>query len=147
MKNRLRLLAIDLVNLTHRRVRELRLARSKRKAEGMPDNQKVLFAVDTKTDLFARVRSPFVVAGWLIPAPESALVEIRVEVDGQLRARAATGLKRQDVADAFPDTAGALWSGFASEVFIDDLADSKIGVEVKAVLNDGEVALDRFHAK
>ena len=147
MKNRLRLLAIDLVNLTHRRVRELRLARSKRKAEGMSDNQKVLFAVDTKTDLFARVRSPFVVAGWLIPAPESALVEIRVEVDGQLRARAATGLKRQDVADAFPDKAGALWSGFAAEVFIDDLADRKVSVEVKAVLADGEISVDRFQAR
>ena len=147
MKNQLRLLAIDLVNLTHRRVRELRLARSKRKAEGMSDNQKVLFAVDTKTDLFARVRSPFVVAGWLIPAPESALVEIRVEVDGQLRARAATGLKRQDVADAFPDKAGALWSGFAAEVSIDDLVDRKVSVEVKAVLADGEISVDRFQAR
>ncbi len=147
MKNRLRLLAIELANFAHRRGRELRLARSKRKAESMPDDHKVLFAVDTKTDLFARVRSPFVVAGWLIPAPRNPLVEIRVEVDGQLRARAATGLKRQDVADAFPDEAGALWSGFAAEVFIDDLADRKVSVEVKAVLADGEISVDRFQAR
>jgi SAM-dependent methyltransferase len=147
MKDRLRLLAIELVNLAHRRSRELRLTRWKRKAESMPDDQKVLFAIDTKTDLFARVRSPFIVAGWLIPAPQNPLVEIRVEVDGQLRAKAATGLKRQDVADAFPDRAGSLWSGFVAEVFIDDLADSKVRVEVKAVLDDGEISVDRFQAR
>lgn len=113
----------------------------------MPDDQKMLFAIDTKTDLLARVRSPFIVAGWLIAAPENPLVEIRVEVNGQLRAKAATGLKRQDVADALPDKAGALWSGFAAEVFVDDLADSKVSVEVKAVLADGEVSVDRFQAR
>ncbi len=112
----------------------------------MPDDHKVLFVVDTKTDLLARVRSPFTVAGWFIPAPGNPLAEIRVEVDGQLRANAATGLKRQDVADAFPEKAGALWSGFAAEVFIDDLADRKVNVEVKAVLADGEISVDRFHA-
>src|SRR5882762_8492335 len=129
MKDRLRLLAIKLVNLAHRRGREWRLARWKRKAESMPGNQKALFAVDTKTDLLSRVRSPFIVAGWLIPAPENLLLEILVEVDGQLRAKAVTGLRRQDVADALPDQAGALWSGFAAEVFIDDLADRKVSVE------------------
>ena len=147
MKDRLRLLAIKLVNLADRRGREWRLARWKRKAESMPDDQKVLFAVDTKTDLLARVRSPFIVAGWLIPAPENPLVEILVEVDGQLRAKATTGLRRQDVADAFPDKAGALWSGFAAEVFIDDLADRKVSVEVKAVLAGGETSVDRFPAR
>lgn len=147
MKDRLRLLAIEFVNLAHRRGREWRLARWKRKAESMPDDQKVFFALDTKTDLFARVNSPFIVGGWLIPAPENPLVEIRVEVDGQLKAKAATGLKRQDVADAFPDRVGGLWSGFAAEVFIDDLTDRKVSVEVTAVLDDGEILVDRFQAR
>ena len=147
MKNRLRLLAIKLANIAHRRGRERRLARWKRKAKSMPDDQKVLFAIDTRGDLLARVGSPFIVAGWLIAAPENPLVEIRVEVDGQLRAKAATGLRRQDVADVFPDRAGALWSGFAAEVFIDDLADRKVSVEVKAVLGAGEVSVDRFQAR
>jgi SAM-dependent methyltransferase len=147
MKDRLRLLATKLVNLADRRSREWRLARWKRKAESMPDDQKVLFAVDTKTDLLARVRSPFIVAGWLIPAPENPLVGILVEVDGQLRAKATTGLRRPDVADAFPDKAGALWSGFAAEVFIDDLADREVSVEVKAVLAGGETSVDRFPAR
>jgi SAM-dependent methyltransferase len=114
----------------------------------MPDDQKMLFAFDTRTGLFGRVRSPFVVSGWLIPTPENPLVEMRVEVDGRLRAKAATGLRRPDVADAFPDRAGALWSGFAAEVFIDDLVDRNVSVEVKAVLADGEVSsVDRFSAK
>jgi SAM-dependent methyltransferase len=146
MKKRLRRLAIDLVNLADRRSRQWRLARLKREDERMPNDEQPLFAVDTKPDLLARVRSPFVVAGWLIPAPENPLVEIRVEVDGQLRAKAATGLKRQDVADAFPDKAGALWSAFAAEVFIDDLVERKISVEVKAVFDHGEVSVDRFQA-
>ncbi len=147
MKDRLRLLAIKLANLAHRRGRERRLARWKRKAKSMPDDQKVLFAIDTKADLLARVSSPFIVAGWLIPAPENPLVGILVEVDGQLRAKAATGLKRPDVADAFPDRVGALWSGFATEVFMDDLADRKVSVEVKAVFAVGEVSVDRFQAR
>ena len=113
----------------------------------MPDDQKMLVAFDTKTGLFGRVRSPFVVAGWLISTPENPLVEIRVEVDGRLRAKAATGLRRPDVADAFPDRTGALWSGFAAEVFIDDLVDSNVSVEVKAVRANDEVSLERFSAK
>ncbi len=114
----------------------------------MPDDQKMLFAFDTKTGLFGRVRSPFVVAGWLVPAPENPLIEIRVEVDGRLRAKAATGLRRPDVADAFPNRAGALWSGFAAEVFVDDLIDRNVSVEVKAVLANGEISsVDRFPAK
>src|SRR5216684_2126764 len=147
MKNRLRSLAIAFVNLAHRRGREWRLARWKRKAESMPDDKKVLFAVDPKTAMFSRIRSPFIVAGWLIHDPENPLVEIRVEVDAQLKATADTGLRRQDVADAFPEKAGALWSGFAAEVFIDDLASRKVNVEVKAVLADGEISVDGFQAR
>ncbi len=108
---------------------------------------KVLFAMDQPaTRWFARVRSPFIVAGWVIPDPENPLKEIEVKVNGQIRAMATTGLRRQDVADAYPDRQG-LWSGFATEVFVDDLDNSKIEVEVNAVFEVGEISVDRFEIK
>jgi SAM-dependent methyltransferase len=107
----------------------------------------VLFAMDQPaTGWFARLRSPFIVAGWVIPDPENPLKEIDVKVNGQTRAITTTGLRRQDVADAYPDRE-ALWSGFATEVFIDDLDNSKVDVELNAVFEEGEVSVDRFHAR
>ena len=107
----------------------------------------LLFAMDQPaTGWFARLRSPFIVAGWVIAAPENPLKQIDVKVNGQTRAITTTGLRRQDVADAYPDRE-ALWSGFVTEVFIDDLDNSKVDVEVNAVLEEGEVPVNRFHAK
>jgi SAM-dependent methyltransferase len=107
----------------------------------------VLFAMDQPaTGWFARLRSPFIVAGWVIPDPENPLKEIEVQVNGQTRATTTTGLRRQDVADAHPDRE-ALWSGFVTEVFIDDLDNSKIGVEVNAVFKEGDVSLGQFQVK
>jgi len=96
--------------------------------------------------LFARLRSPFTVAGWVISDPENPLKELDVKVNGQTRAIATIGLRRPDVADAYPDRE-ALWSGFVTEVFIDDLDNSKVDVEVNAVFKEGEVSLNRFHAR
>ena len=110
-------------------------------------SDKVLFAMDQpSTRWFARVRSPFVVAGWIIPDPERPLKEIEVRVNGQVRALATTGLRRQDVANAYPDRE-ALWSGFATEVFIDDLDSRKVDVRVNALFADGEVSVNQFQAK
>jgi len=107
----------------------------------------LLFAMDQPgTGWFARLRSPFIVAGWVIADPENPLKQIDVKVNGQTRAITTTGLRRQDVADAYPDRE-ALWSGFVTEVFIDDLDNSKVDVEVNAVLEEGEVPVNRFHAK
>ena len=98
------------------------------------------------TRWFARVRSPFIVAGWVIPAPENPLKEIEIKVNGQVRAIATTGLRRQDVADAYPDRQG-LWSGFVTEVFIDDLENRKVDVVVDALFAEGQTTVDRFQAK
>src|SRR5258706_15420368 len=76
---------------------------------------KVLCAMDQPaTGWFARLRSPFIVAGWVIPDPENPLKEIVVKVNGQVRATTTTGLRRQDVADAYPDRE-ARWRGFVTE--------------------------------
>jgi SAM-dependent methyltransferase len=108
---------------------------------------KVIFAIDQpSTRWFAGVQSPFIVNGWIIPDPASSLKQIEIRVNGELRALATTGLRRQDVADAYPDRE-ALWSGFIAEVFVDDLEDSKLDVEVNAVFEDGELSMNRFHIK
>lgn len=113
----------------------------------MPDDQRVLFAIDQpSTRWFARVRSPFIVAGWVIPDPENPLQKIEVKVNGQIRALASTGLRRQDVAGVYSDR-DALWSGFVAEVFVDDLGNSKVSVEVNAVFEEGEMSVDRFEIK
>ena len=113
----------------------------------MQDDRRMLSAMDQPaTGLFARLRSPFTVAGWVIPDPENPLKELDVKVNGQTRAIAATGLRRPDVADAYPDRE-ALWSGFVTEVFIDDLDNTKVDVEVNGLFKEGEVSLNRFQAR
>ena len=93
------------------------------------------------------VRSPFVVAGWVIPQAGHALTGVRVEIGGQLRARAVTGLRRPDVEKEFPHEPSALWSGFAAEVFADDVDSSRVIVVVRATVDDGDLPLARFQAK
>jgi SAM-dependent methyltransferase len=67
-------------------------------------------------------------------------------VNGELRALATTGLRRQDVAGVYPDKE-SLWSGFISEVFVDDLNDNKISVDVKALFEKGEISVGQFQVK
>ena len=113
----------------------------------MPGDHEVLFAIDQPSRRwFARVRSPFIVAGWVIPDPENPLKEIEIRVNGQIRALATTGLRRQDVADAYPDRE-SLWSGFMAEVFVDDLDNSRVGLEVNAVFEEGEASVGRVETR
>jgi len=113
----------------------------------MHDDKKMLFAMDQPaTGWFARLRSPFVVNGWVIPDPGNPVTGIEVKVNGQIRATTSTGLRRDDVAGVYPDR-DALWSGFLTEVFVDDLVGTKVDVEVKALHSEGELTISRFHAK
>lgn len=96
--------------------------------------------------LFLRVRSPFIVAGWIIPDPENPISRIEVRVNGEVRAVTLPGLRRQDVAAAYPDR-DSLWSGFVTEILVDDLDETKIDVEVRANLREGHLTVDNFNAK
>jgi SAM-dependent methyltransferase len=110
--------------------------------------KKISFALESpKPGWFQGVRSPFIVSGWVLPIPGNRSVGIEVEVNGRLRASTSTGLRRQDVANAYPNTEGALWSGFAIEVFVDDLARSKADVAVRGVFDDGDVPLGQFQTQ
>lgn len=93
------------------------------------------------------VGSPFVVSGWVIAQAGRALTSLQVEIDGQLRASAVTGLRRPDVEQAFPDDPDALWSGFAAEVFADDLDRGTVTVVVSAAVDDRALPLARFAAR
>lgn len=108
---------------------------------------KILYAIDQPSrSWFARIKSPFIVNGWIIPGPESSLKKIEIKVNGKLRALATTGLRRADVAGVYPDR-DSLWSGFLAEVFLDDLANRRISVEINAVFEEGEMILDQFEIK
>jgi len=109
----------------------------------------VRFALDSPPSTGGEcvVRSPFVVSGWVISQAGRALTSVQVEIDGQLRASAVTGLRRPDVEHTFPHEPDALWSGFAVEVFADDLHRSTVTVVVRAAGDDQEVPLARFPAR
>ena len=93
------------------------------------------------------VRSPFMVSGWVIPEGGRALRGVRVEVDGRVRASTVGGVRRADVAEAFAGEADALWSGFAAEVFADDLDGRTVTVDVAALADGGTIPLARFAAR
>src|SRR5260370_930057 len=114
--------------------------------EGLSVEREVKFFLDNPRVGWLRgLRSPFVVSGWLIPAQSNQSIGIEVEVNGQLRATANTGLRREDVAKAYPDEDGALWSGFAAEVYVDDLVRGKVEIAVKISSTNGATSLARFH--
>lgn len=85
-------------------------------------------------------------AGWVIPDPENPVKRIIVRVNGEIRALASTGLRRPDVAAHYPDRE-SLWSGFATEVFIDDLNDRKVLLDVNAVFEEGEISIGQMQIK
>ena len=95
----------------------------------------------------ASVLSPFVVSGWAIPPPHAESVQIEVDVDGALRAKLVTALPRPDVEDKYPERAEARWSGFAGEVFVDDLAGSLVEVRLRAVFDGEKIPLAQFHTQ
>lgn len=115
----------------------------------MREEEKALFTLDTpNTKSFEPVvRSPFVVSGWVIPSGHKPISGIEVDVNGQLRSKAAAGLRRPDVQDAFPDRVWALWSGFAAEVYVDDFYNSRVTVTVRAIFDGGELTIARFRAR
>jgi SAM-dependent methyltransferase len=97
-----------------------------------------IFAVDdpqTASDTVA-VASPFSIHGWIIPLNGAQLVALKVFLNEQHRASATVGLRRNDVRLAFPDIQGARWSGFAVEVFADDLLDQTVTVRLRACYYD-----------
>ena len=113
----------------------------------MPDDQKVLFAMDQpSTRWFARAKSPFIAAGWIITEPENPVKRIEVRINGEIRALASTGLRRPDVAAVYPDR-DSLWCGFATEVFVDDLNHSRVNFDVNAVFENEEISIDNRQLK
>ena len=109
----------------------------------------VRFALDSPAPTGGEhvVRSPFVVSGWVLAPDGRVVTSVRVEIDGRVRAHAATGLRRPDVHDVFPREPDALWSGFAAEVFADDLDRSTVTVAVSAMVGNREFPLARFPAR
>lgn len=126
----------------------------------MSQEQEILFAVDYPSTDNSVINSPFLVSGWLLAPPSRRLRGLEIYLDDRLRARTETGLRRADVAAAYPHQPGALWSGFAVEVWADDIASARqgegdnaqvgveeVGVEVKAVFEDGAVTLRQVKAR
>lgn len=109
--------------------------------------EKCLFALDTPPTGagVCQVGSPFILSGWLIPRRENRLRSLKVMLNGELRAVATHSLKRQDVAEVFPEE-DATWCGFAAEVFADDLLDQTVSVQLVASFDDGDEPLHQFEA-
>jgi SAM-dependent methyltransferase len=92
------------------------------------------------------VRSPFIVSGWLIAPPGEGPARVDVEIDGEVRASTVAGLRRSDVEEAWPEESNARWSGFATEVFADDLDGRTVTVEVSTPAGAGRRSLARWLA-
>src|SRR5262252_3578040 len=117
--------------------------------EGMTVDEKALtFALDgPKPRWFEAIGSPIVVTGWIAASQPNSSVVIKVEVNGRLRAAGSTGLRRDDVRNALPDLPGALWSGFATEVWVDDLEGKRVDVAVKAERDEAEILVHQFSTR
>jgi SAM-dependent methyltransferase len=109
---------------------------------------KCQFAIDTPSIVgdITEVGSPFTLSGWLIPQDGYKLHTIKVLVDGELKALATHGLKRQDVADAFArrEDEDAVWSGFVAEVFVDELLARTATVQLVASFDGHDETLHQF---
>jgi SAM-dependent methyltransferase len=102
-------------------------------------SRSALFAVEgPRASRVARVGSPFVVSGWIIPHEGKEIEAISIFINSEVRTQATTGLKRLDVRKAFPEMRNSLRSGFAAEVFADDLLNQRVTISLTACYGEEE---------
>jgi hypothetical protein len=95
----------------------------------------VLIHLDGPSSGAVVARRPFIVAGWALD-PERPLTAVVVGIDRQLWAGTRTGLRRPDVAAAYPDVPGAETSGWRAELDLTDWPRDEVEISVVVLRAD-----------
>ena len=93
--------------------------------------------IDEPADGATVTSKTMTVRGWALA--ESGVKEIRVLVDGKLKATTNTGLSRPDIASAYPQYNNAGNAGFQINVDISDIENGSKTIVAEVVGNDGSV--------
>ena len=136
--------AVKLLGADHQLLRSLRKLRNRVRKFKVIKKERFLAYIESPNASGCRVSSPFIVSGWLIQTTPHKLVGLKVLLNEEARAYTGVNLKRQDVADAFPNYPSALWSGFAVEVFADDFLRDTATVTLVVCFEDFEEEVAQF---
>ena len=93
--------------------------------------------IDEPADGAAVTSKTMTVRGWALAG--SGVKEVRVLVDGKLKATTNTGLSRPDIGNAYPKYSNASNAGFQVNVDISDIANGTKTITAEVVGNDGSV--------
>ncbi len=93
--------------------------------------------IDEPADGAAVTSKTMTVRGWALAG--SGVKEVRVLVDGKLKATTNTGLSRPDIGNAYPKYSNASSAGFQVNVDISDIANGTKTITAEVVGNDGSV--------
>jgi hypothetical protein len=101
----------------------------------MGEPSPVLIHLDSPTTGAVVPRQPFIVAGWALD-PAAPLVAVVVGIDRELWAGTRMGIRRPDVAQAYPDLSGADLSGWRAELDLTDWSKERVEISVIALRRD-----------
>jgi SAM-dependent methyltransferase len=91
--------------------------------------------------------SPGIVCGWVIPPEDRDIQAVELWIGDEVMARARLRTRRADVAGAYPDRTGALWSGFDTEVALDRWVGQDVDIDLVAHWTGGQATLARIPLK
>ncbi len=97
--------------------------------------QPVLIHLDSPESGATLGRKPFIVAGWALD-PQEPLVAVIVGIDQSLWAGTRMGLRRADVAAAYPGVAGAGTAGWRAELDLTEWPGDQVEISVVALRRD-----------
>jgi hypothetical protein len=96
----------------------------------------VLISLDNPRSGDRMTRAPFIVSGWALDLG-GPLMAVVVGIDRELWAGTRTGIRRPDVAAAYPDAPGADTAGWRAELDLTDWPREEVEISVVALRQDG----------
>ena len=95
----------------------------------------MLISLDSPETGSALTRNPFIVSGWALDL-DGPLMAVIVGIDRELWAGARTGIRRPDVAAAYPDEPEAGTAGWRAELDLTDWPRDEVEISVIALRRD-----------
>jgi hypothetical protein len=107
----------------------------------MGGTEATLISLDSPEAGAVLTRNPFIVSGWALDL-DGPLLAVIVGIDRELWAGARTGIRRPDVAAAYPDTPGAGTAGWRAELDLTEWPRDEVEISVVALRQDGTWSME-----
>jgi hypothetical protein len=103
--------------------------------QGVDTEIPVMIHLDSPESGAMLTRNPLIVSGWALDL-DGPLVAVIVGIDRELWVGARIGIRRPDVAAAYPDVVGADTAGWRAELDLTDWPRNQVEISVIALRQD-----------